>query len=128
MCSTHNAAVILYLSLLVIASPAFAQDPALMENGNHPEETYDGIRENVNLATGNVNLSLTLLKLPGRNGLDYLLPMNYNSSSIAWYTPFPTDATLKPAGPYAPRAPVLRTSTPVPCNTHGEHGGIVSVS
>ena len=85
MCSTHNAAVILYLSLLVIASPAFAQDPALMENGNHPEETYDGIRENVNLATGNVNLSLTLLKLPGRNGLDYVLPMNYNSQ--VWYLP-----------------------------------------
>jgi RHS repeat-associated protein len=55
-------------------SPPFQTD-----GGVKPYQTYDGIRENISIATGNVNLNLPLVSLPGRNGHDFNLSATYNS-------------------------------------------------
>src|SRR6266498_2875400 len=47
---------------------------------------YGGVRENINLATGGVNLSIPLVHLPGRNGMDLDLSLVYDSK-IWLYTP-----------------------------------------
>ena len=47
--------------------------------GIMPYNTYGGVRENINLATGDLNLRLPLIHLPGRNGLDYSLDLIYDS-------------------------------------------------
>ncbi len=41
--------------------------------------TYGGVRENINLATGNLNLQIPLVRLPGRNGLDLSVGLEYDS-------------------------------------------------
>jgi len=47
--------------------------------GTMPYNTYGGVRENINLATGNVNLQIPLLTLPGRNGHNLTLAVEYDS-------------------------------------------------
>jgi RHS repeat-associated protein len=113
----RSSCILLVLVGFAISQGGLAQT-AQNENGIHPEETYDGARENINLATGNLNLSIPLLKLPGRNGFDYSLSMGYNSQLWYWYTctncgpgswaispnvwnnPDPTSVQLKPGGWY----------------------------
>ncbi len=78
----RSACILLALFwFLVISRMGFSQsDPNNPnETGMHPYETYDGARENVNLATGNLYVSVPLLKLPGRNGFDFSITLNYNS-------------------------------------------------
>ncbi len=48
-----------------------------------PYQTYLGESENINLGTGNVNIQIPLLKLPGRGGHDFTLNLSYNSQ--IWY-------------------------------------------
>jgi len=73
--------VVVLIGLLSQSPIGVAQDiPGLQnETGIDPYETYDGTRENINLATGGLNLSIPLLKLPGRNGFDYSVSYAYNS-------------------------------------------------
>ncbi|HYM76312.1 MAG TPA: hypothetical protein VE377_10075 [Candidatus Dormibacteraeota bacterium] len=63
----------------VLALSTLVQSQTIPELGVHPEETYDGVRENVNLATGGLNVMIPLLKLPGRNGLDYSMKFTINT-------------------------------------------------
>ena len=69
---------------LLCLSFAFAQqaDPGLGA-GVVPHQTYLGEKENINLGTGNVNLQIPLLHLPGRDGHDFSLGLSY--SSQIWY-------------------------------------------
>jgi len=43
--------------------------------------TYDGNRENINLSNGNLNINIPLLNLPGRNGHDLNLTLQYDSKN-----------------------------------------------
>src|SRR5215472_1764366 len=67
---------------LAFASIALAQntDPN-NDTGLHAYETYDGARENINLGSGNVFVSLPLLTLRGRNGHNYSVSLMSNSQS-----------------------------------------------
>jgi RHS repeat-associated protein len=47
--------------------------------GLMPYQSYGGVRENINFATGDLNLLLPLLSLPGRNGHDFALGLVYDS-------------------------------------------------
>jgi RHS repeat-associated protein len=44
-----------------------------------PYVTYGGTHENINLATGDVNIQIPLLSLPGRNKLDLNIGITYDS-------------------------------------------------
>jgi len=58
---------------------ALAQQAPQNETGVRPWESYDGVRENLNLATGGLSLQIPLLKLPGRNGFDYSVSLDLNN-------------------------------------------------
>src|SRR5262249_45691356 len=62
-----------------------AQNPAdpSTRYGAVPFQTYLGEQENVNAGSGNLNIQLPLLKLPGRNGHDFEFSLTYNSQ-IWW--------------------------------------------
>ncbi|MGH7771441.1 MAG: hypothetical protein ACREQA_04320, partial [Candidatus Binatia bacterium] len=47
--------------------------------GIQPYNSYGGVRENINLANGNLNLQIPLLTLPGRNGHDLGIGLEYDS-------------------------------------------------
>jgi hypothetical protein len=49
--------------------------------GIQPYNAYGGVRENINLATGNLNQFMPLLTLPGRNGHDLVLGLEHDSKS-----------------------------------------------
>ncbi|HWY23089.1 MAG TPA: RHS repeat-associated core domain-containing protein [Candidatus Acidoferrum sp.] len=70
--------------LFVISAGVYAQsaDPST-GFGVVPHQTYLGESENINLGTGNVNIQIPLLKLPGRGGHDFTLNLSYNSQ--IWY-------------------------------------------
>ena len=77
-----SLSIALFLLTLI---PAVAQTapPAPPDLGARPYETYDSARENVNLATGNLYVSIPLLALPGRHGHDYSVSLEYNSQTWA---------------------------------------------
>jgi YD repeat-containing protein len=78
-------------TLAFIGYPASAQtypvNPAL-DTGIKPFESYDGAQEAVNLASGNLSVTLPLVSLPGRNGHDLNLSISYNSQH---WTPMQVD-------------------------------------
>ncbi len=47
--------------------------------GVQPYNVYGGVRENINLSNGNLNLQIPLLSLPGRNGHDVVIGLEYDS-------------------------------------------------
>jgi hypothetical protein len=47
--------------------------------GVQPYNTYGGTHENINLATGDLNLQIPLVSLPGRDGFDLNLSLVYDS-------------------------------------------------
>src|SRR6266853_2524213 len=47
--------------------------------GIQPFTTYDGVRENIALTNGNLNLNLPLLKLPQRAGGTWEIGLEYDS-------------------------------------------------
>src|SRR5260221_611589 len=49
------------------------------ETGTNPFGTYSTDAGNVNLTNGNLSLSLPIISLPGRNGLNYTLAVQYDS-------------------------------------------------
>jgi len=50
-------------------------------SGVMPYSLYGGARENINLATGNLNLQIPLLSVPGRAGLDLSVGLTYDSKN-----------------------------------------------
>lgn len=81
---------------LVGVRQAHAQnsDPTLGA-GIQQYSTYEGVRENINLGTGNVMVSVPLLTLPGRNGLNYSVGLIANSQSWAPTTWINKDLNLR---------------------------------
>ena len=76
--------LLLMLASLTLVLPSNSQtpppDPSPATNtGTNPYETYGGERENINLGTGDLNVPLTLLHLPGRNGHDLVVKMAFDS-------------------------------------------------
>lgn len=67
-----------------------------LDTGIKPNESYDRARENVNIGSGNLNIQIPLVHLPGRNGHDFTLALTYNSQN---WTPV---ASLVTPGPLPP--------------------------
>src|SRR3984885_9970618 len=76
------AAVALLFTLIPSCLLAQNPDPGI-GSGVFPYQSYLGEHENINLGTGNLNVQIPLLKLPGRNGHDFVLNLSYNSQ--IWY-------------------------------------------
>jgi hypothetical protein len=76
------AASILLL-ILWLPTPTRSQGTAPPLVGYYPYQTYDGAKEDINLASGNLTIRLPLIKLPGRNGHDLDFAWTYNSQ--IWY-------------------------------------------
>src|SRR5882762_1290396 len=82
-CFTVLLFVLLFESASVVdaqapLSPAFGRD-ASTDTGVRPYVPYAGVQENINLTNGNLNLKVPLLTLPGRNGHDFTLELQYDS-------------------------------------------------
>jgi YD repeat-containing protein len=75
-------------ALFSVASSLLAQAPTtpamnrvgVTDTGVHPYGAYDGTNEHINLENNNVNISVPLLSLPGRNGDDLKLSLIYDSN------------------------------------------------
>jgi RHS repeat-associated protein len=50
------------------------------QTGVSPYQSFGGQRENISLATGNLNLEIPLLTLPGRAGRDLTIALQYDSA------------------------------------------------
>jgi YD repeat-containing protein len=76
--------LIVLASAITLASPALAQvQPTDMnlDTGIKPYDTFDRAQENVNIGSGNLNIQIPLVHLPGRNGHDFDLTLTYNSQN-----------------------------------------------
>ncbi len=62
-------------------------DPANL-TGIMPYNTYGGTRENINLSTGDLNLRIPLVSLPGRNGFSFPLELVYDSKIWTYHYEF----------------------------------------
>lgn len=74
------------LALICVSCPLWVRaqsQPTTLSTSNNtgtnPYETYAGVRENINLSTGNLNLVIPILTLPGRAGHDLVLAQSYDS-------------------------------------------------
>jgi hypothetical protein len=77
--------VLVGLATIGIVHRGMAQDaPAPPWTGNttgvQPYGTFDGVMENISLGTGDLNLSIPLLSLPGRHGLNLTVNLIYDSN------------------------------------------------
>lgn len=68
----------------VASAAAQQQAPAVglaaqTDTGTRPYIPYDGAAENINLTNGNLNLKVPLVHLPGRDGFDLDLNLEYDS-------------------------------------------------
>src|SRR5215470_5372849 len=88
------------LSLLLLnayaatAQSTPAQVTASNDTGIKPFQTYAGVNEDIGLSNGNLGLSILLLSLPGRDGLDLNLAMRYNSKQWAPHVSIPDASDL----------------------------------
>ncbi len=89
--------------------------------GIQPYVAYGGVRENINLTNGNLNLQVPLLTLPGRNGLDlgvgleydsklWQLHWEYNEFTSWWWWDTETQMTLIGGGAWRLNVPVLNAT------------------
>lgn len=63
-------------------SGAYQQPTDLgLDTGIQPYETYDRAQENVNIASGNLNITIPLVHVPGRDGHDLNVSLTYNSQN-----------------------------------------------
>src|SRR6266446_2316976 len=79
-----NRPFAMLFAVLVIASAvcstAWAQQIGPQgTTGLQPYDAYSGTRENINLATGNLDLQIPLVSLSGRNGNNLSLTLHYDS-------------------------------------------------
>src|SRR5947207_3558321 len=96
MFKLSQSLLIFGIAMLLTVSPASAQSlpapPTPDQNlGVNISQTYNGEHEDVNLATGNLHIQIELLNLPGRNGHDLHIPLDYNSQ--VWRM-FPSVSTV----------------------------------
>src|SRR2546426_12756358 len=68
-----------YSVALVSAQTAPTQIDANNATGVQAYNLYSGTRENINLATGNLNLTIPLVSLPGRAGNTLDVALEYDS-------------------------------------------------
>jgi hypothetical protein len=78
------ASSIFCLGVILLPSVARGQSPSVNVDpsdatGTSSYVTYGGVRENISLATGNLNLQIPLLTVPGRNGQNLSLALEYDS-------------------------------------------------
>jgi hypothetical protein len=70
-------------ALLTVGSSTHAQEVPQINAGNAtgliPYAPYGGVRENIGYGNGNLNLQILLLSLPGRNGHNLDLGLEYDS-------------------------------------------------
>ena len=64
--------------LFCVLNCVFAQTPTEYGFGILPGNTYVGHYENVNVGTGNMHIEIPVVELPGRNGHDYSLSLQFN--------------------------------------------------
>ena len=85
MFSQSRASLLTALFFLFSLSTAGQISPADVPDitGLKPYETYAGTGENINLGTGNLNITVPLLKIPGRAGHDFDLQPSYDSKNWA---------------------------------------------
>ena len=97
-------------------------------------QTFGGERENIDLSTGNLDLQLPLLSLPGRHGFNLDITLIYDSKPLgalsgtwdpnqgnSFYTFGPdfTSAVIDQAGSWRLNIPVLQTNTHTVLNPTG---------
>ena len=81
----RSTSILSFAVLFLTVSPLLGQtaQPNSVNTNNAsgvmPYVPYAGARENINLPTGNVNVQVPLISLPGRNGHDLNLSMTYDS-------------------------------------------------
>lgn len=76
-----------YLADLLIAQTAPTQIDAQNATGVQAYNLYSGTRENINLATGNLHVTIPLVTLPGRAGNTLDVALEYDSK-IWQFTPY----------------------------------------
>jgi RHS repeat-associated protein len=81
---TAQSLLVLFALIYLAVPVAMAQSGANQINpgnatGTQPYNLYGGVRENINLSNGNLNLQIPLLTLPGRKGHDLSLALVYDS-------------------------------------------------
>lgn len=86
--SVLSAIVLLASSLTAQSNPSPNNPTGLM-----PYQSYSGSHENINLATGDVNISIPLFSLPGRNGHDLSISMDYDSKLYYLWTFTPPNSS-----------------------------------
>src|SRR6202020_2898979 len=64
---------------LICTIHAQQQTDMNLDTGIRANETYDQGHENISIESGNLNLQIPLVHLPGRNGHDLDLALTYNS-------------------------------------------------
>ena len=104
--------LILELVLFLPSETSAQSTPNQINTGNAtgvmPYNTYGGIRENINLANGNLSLYLPLLTLPGRNGQNLEVALEYDSKIWSLHHQFdPDTATDNYWWDYEYRAPAV---------------------
>lgn len=112
-CKVSVLECLLTVALCCVTAVVSAQTGSQTEPGIQPYETYDGARENFNLATSNLNLSIPLVKLAGRAGFDYYVNLTYNTGpwsvqggrwagSSSWVLEHPGNVSFYAAGTTTP--------------------------
>jgi RHS repeat-associated protein len=76
--STIAVCAVLPILLLSFAQGQSGTDQSV-SYGIVPLHTYLGGNENIDVGTGNVHIQIPLVRLPGRNGHDYVSYLRYNS-------------------------------------------------
>lgn len=57
-------------------------------------DPYGGVRENINLGNGDLNLQIPLVSIPGRNGHDFSLTLHYDSKIWNPHSEYDSDTGL----------------------------------
>lgn len=92
-----SALVAIAILLIVASARVYAQTPdPEIGSGVFPFQTYLGEHENINLGSGNLNIQIPVLRLPGRDGHDFVVSYTYNSQvwSMHTFTPPNTQQTI----------------------------------
>ncbi|MGE5110967.1 MAG: RHS repeat domain-containing protein [Acidobacteriaceae bacterium] len=77
--------ILVALSVLFLGVVASAQTYSTISqsmSGTQAYQAYDGVRENIDLATGNLNLQIPLVSIPGRNGHNFNIGIEYDSKTF----------------------------------------------
>jgi hypothetical protein len=96
---------------LAQSTSSLPSDPNI-DNGTHSYGTYDGVHDNVSLASGNLSFCIPLFSLPGRNKHTLSVPLCYNSQFQELTSPTAANIVPAPVDALAWFPWVWGTSTP----------------